>query len=64
MNIRIPIMIQDPTLAGYPTLKRIVERPFVSAGIFLAGPASRRWRSSDLDLQTGQVQSGVPFPFA
>ena len=29
MKIRLPIMIQDPKLSGYPHLKRIVERPYV-----------------------------------
>lgn len=61
MKIRLPIMIQDPTLSGYPDLKRIVERPYVNEDAFSDGPACPRMAVRDLDPATGQPRPGVPF---
>jgi len=61
MRIRVPVMIQDPKLSGYPDLKRIVERPYLVEDSFLDGPACGRVAVRDIDLSTGQQQPGVPF---
>ena len=61
MRIRLPIMIQDPKLSGYPQLKRIVERPYVHEDSFADGPACPRVAVVDLDPATGAARPGVPF---
>ena len=61
MRIRVPVMIQDPRLSGYPHLDRIVERPYLTEDSFLDGPACGRVAVHDIDLSTGQQQPGVPF---
>lgn len=61
MRIRLPIMIQDPKLSGYPQLKRIVERPYVHEDSFADGPACPRVAVVDRDPATGAARPGVPF---
>ena len=60
MRIRVPVMIQDPTLSGYKDLKRIVERPYLDED-FSDGPACRRVAVQDLDPATGKKRPKVPF---
>ncbi len=61
MRIRVPVMIQDPTLSGYKHLKRIVERPYLKEDAFFDGPACIRLEVHDLDPATGRERPGVPF---
>lgn len=61
MRIRLPIMIQDPTLSGHKALTRIVERPYLDEEGFTDGPACARVAVDDVDLATGEQRPKVAF---
>ena len=61
MRIRVPVMIQDPTLSGHAGLARIVEWPYVEEDTFRDGPACTRLAIHNRDPITGKRQPAVPF---
>jgi hypothetical protein len=62
MEVMVPMMIQDPLLAGAKGTQRMTEG-FVIAGedFFLDGPVTRRVAVLDLDHVTGELHAGARF---
>jgi len=61
MDIQVPIMIQDPQIAKYRGVARIVEKPHVDEEFFLDGPVSKRVAVLDFDPDTGKLMRPVSF---
>ena len=60
MQVRTPIMIQDPKLSGFPGLKRIIERPYMKENGFHDGPACPCVVVRNVDPVTGKPSDAVP----
>jgi hypothetical protein len=61
MKVRLPVMIQDPSLSGHPGLRRIVEWVDVDDDDFGDGPACRRVAVQNRDWVSGDERPGIPF---
>ena len=61
-GVLLPVLIQDPAVAGETRARSIVHPVIVrDPGGFVEGPACRRVAVVDLDFQTGRLRRPLPF---
>jgi hypothetical protein len=61
MEVRLPYMIQDPTLAPTKGIKPVEGVIMKNERFFLDGPITRRVAVLDFDPESGDLQSGAKF---